>query len=216
MEEFRYRWEGKWARTLRQTQSKANWKDDPEGRRDGFSIDRMMVTSPSSPPSPSGHSFYKLGLWQFLELVKDLASQKISWIYCKVANYIHNLSKSRPYWNTLVDWELMNVGVEKDRLSINSRRLTYGGSGMVSPQIGAITQPHASLSQTLLSFKAVTPYDVTMGIPRVQPMCLLLESLLWVIQSLPFSAAAFVPCSDSQCSRKLLYDSFRIGLDHLL
>ena len=45
-----------------ETQSKANWKDEPEGRRDGFSIDRMMVTSPSSPSSPSGHSFYKLGL----------------------------------------------------------------------------------------------------------------------------------------------------------
>lgn len=31
---------------------------------------RMMVTSPSSPPSPSGHSIYKLGICQFLETGK--------------------------------------------------------------------------------------------------------------------------------------------------
>lgn len=48
----------------------------------------------------------------------------------------------------------------------NSRRLTYDGGGMASPQIGAITQPHAPLSQTMFSLKVVTPYDITMDIPR--------------------------------------------------
>lgn len=57
----------------------------------------------------------------------------------------------------------------------NSRRLTYGGNGTVSPQIGAITQPHAPLSQTVFTLKAVTPHDIIMGISRVQPMCLLLS-----------------------------------------
>lgn len=33
----------------------------------------------------------------------------------------------------------------------NSRRLTYGGGGMASPQISAITQPNAPLNPMLLS-----------------------------------------------------------------
>lgn len=43
--------------------------------------------------------------------------------------------------------------------------------GWWAPKSEPFLNPHARLSQTVLSFKAITPYDVTMGIPRVQPMC---------------------------------------------
>ena len=46
----------------------------------------------------------------------------MSWLCCKVENYTHNLSKSRPSRNALVDWELMNDGAEKDRLSTDLKQ----------------------------------------------------------------------------------------------
>ena len=131
------------------------------------------------------------GSSEFQESVASLTSECVLAATCSLLCFPENLTQS-----------------PQTRKPNNSRRLTYGGSGLVSFQTRAIIQPHAPLSQRVLSLMA--QYDITVGIPRVQPMCLLLKSLLWVIHLLPFPAAALVSCSDSQCSRKLLYDSSRI------
>lgn len=103
----------------------------------------------------------------------------------------------------------------------NSRKLTYGVSGIASPQISAITQPHAPFSQTVFSLKAVSPYDITMGISRWTWQDSANVHVAWV-SSLSHAHFAAPSCScpwallwQSTLWEELLYNSPRIRLDTL-
>lgn len=107
----------------------------------------------------------------------------------------------------------------------NSRRLTYGGGGMASPQISAIIQPNAPLNPMLLSAPlpqgCVWPHMTSQwkfqGKPdRAQPMSELLASLLWAIPiCCPFLHLLTGSVLTINAQGSLLYNSTRIWLDNL-